>query len=131
MSLGQNDEAFQQLETCYQNHAQDPATCNSLKLMDTYSKFVTFTTPTTSLKLDKNEAELLRPYIQSEMERAMATYDKKYRMKLERPVQVEVYPNHEDFAVRTMGMPGLGALGVTFGYVVAMDSPSGRKPGTF
>ena len=32
------------------------------------------------------------------------------------PVQVEVYPDHEDFAVRTMGMPGLGALGVTFGY---------------
>ena len=28
-------------------------------------------------------------------------------------------------------MPGLGALGVTFGYVVAMDSPSGRKPGSF
>jgi hypothetical protein len=46
-------------------------------------------------------------------------------------VQVEVYPDHEDFAVRTMGMPGLGALGVTFGYVVAMDSPSGRPPGTF
>jgi hypothetical protein len=46
-------------------------------------------------------------------------------------VQVEVYPDHEDFAVRTMGLPGLGALGVTFGYVVAMDSPSGRKAGTF
>jgi hypothetical protein len=30
-----------------------------------------------------------------------------------------------------MGMPGLGALGVTFGNVVAMDSPSGRKPGEF
>src|SRR5258708_35380443 len=30
-----------------------------------------------------------------------------------------------------MGMPGLGALGVTFGEVVAMDSPSGRKPGEF
>jgi tetratricopeptide (TPR) repeat protein len=131
MRLGQNDEAFQQLETCFHNEFQDAATRNSLKLMDTYSKFVTFTTPTTSLKLDKKEAELLRPYIQSEIERAMATFDKKYRMKLERPVQVEVYPNHEDFAVRTLGMPGLGALGVTFGYVVAMDSPSGRKPGTF
>jgi cellulose synthase operon protein C len=47
------------------------------------------------------------------------------------PVQLEVYPDHEDFAVRTMGMPGLGALGVTFGEVVAMDSPSGRKPGDF
>ena len=52
-------------------------------------------------------------------------------MTLPGPVQVEVYPNHEDFAVRTMGMPGLGALGVTFGEVVAMDSPSARKPGDF
>ena len=42
-----------------------------------------------------------------------------------------MYPDHEDFAVRTMGMPGLGALGVTFGQVVAMDSPSARKPGDF
>jgi hypothetical protein len=30
-----------------------------------------------------------------------------------------------------MGMPGLGALGVTFGEVIAMDSPSARKPGDF
>ena len=52
-------------------------------------------------------------------------------MRLPRPVQVEVYPDHEDFAVRTMGMPGLGALGVTFGEVVAMDSPSARRPGDF
>jgi tetratricopeptide (TPR) repeat protein len=131
MRLGLNDEAYQQLETCFNNQFQDAATRNSLKLMDTYKNFVTFTTPTTSLKLDKKEAELLRPYFQSEMERAMATYEKKYKLKLEKPVQVEVYPNHEDFAVRTLGMPGLGALGVTFGYAVAMDSPSGRPPGTF
>ena len=131
MRLGLNDEAYQQLETCFRNEFQDAATRNSLKLMDTYKNFVTFTTPTTSLKLDKKEAELLRPYFQSEMDRAIATYEKKYRLKLEKPVQVEVYPNHEDFAVRTLGMPGLGALGVTFGYAVAMDSPSGRKPGTF
>jgi tetratricopeptide (TPR) repeat protein len=30
-----------------------------------------------------------------------------------------------------MGMPGLGALGVTFNTVIAMDSPSGRPPGSF
>lgn len=131
MRLGQNDEAYKQLETCYHNDFQDAATRNSLKLMDSYQNFVTFTTPTTILKLHKKEAELLRPYFQSEMDRAMATYEKKYRLKLEKPVQVEVYPDHEDFAVRTLGMPGLGALGVTFGYSVAMDSPSGRKPGSF
>ena len=131
MRLGQNEEAYKQLEICFNNDFQDAATRNSLKLMDSYKNFVTFTTPTTILKLHKKEAELLRPYFQSEMERAMATYEKKYKLKLEKPVQVEVYPDHEDFAVRTLGMPGLGALGVTFGYAVAMDSPSGRKPGTF
>ena len=131
MRLGQNDEAYKQLKICFDNDYRDHATTNSLTLMDSYKNFVTFTTPTTILKLHKKEAELLRPYFQSEMERAMATYEKKYKLKLEKPVQVEVYPDHEDFAVRTLGMPGLGALGVTFGYAVAMDSPSGRKPGTF
>ncbi|MEO8593599.1 MAG: tetratricopeptide repeat protein [Candidatus Solibacter sp.] len=131
MRLGQNEEAYKELELCFNNEFQDKATRNSLKLMDSYKNFETFTTPTTVLKLHKKEAELLRPYFQSEMDRAMATYEKKYRLKLEKPVQVEVYPDHEDFAVRTLGMPGLGALGVTFGYSVAMDSPSGRKPGTF
>jgi hypothetical protein len=69
--------------------------------------------------------------MQADLHTIIATYEKKYRMKLPAPVQVEVYPNHEDFAVGTMGMPGLGALGVTFGEVVAMDSPSARKPGEF
>jgi tetratricopeptide (TPR) repeat protein len=131
MRLGQNDEAYQQLKTCFDNGYQSDATKNSLVLMDSYKKFVTFTTDRTILKLDRKEADLLRPYIESEMRRAIDTYEKKYRMKLTQPVQVEVYPDHEDFAVRTLGMPGLGALGVTFGYVIAMDSPSGRKPGTF
>lgn len=73
----------------------------------------------------------MRPYFEAEMKKVIATYEKKYKFKLEHPVQVEVYPDHDDFAVRTMGMPGLGALGVTFGYSIAMDSPSGRPPGDF
>ncbi len=94
--------------------------------MDRYKNFVTFETPHAILKLRKKEAELLRPYFEAEVERSITTYEKKYKMKLDRKVQVEVYPDHDDFAVRTLGMPGLGALGVTFGYAIAMDSPSGR-----
>jgi tetratricopeptide (TPR) repeat protein len=99
--------------------------------MDSYKNFVTFRTASTIVRLHKKEAEVLRPYVESELQRAIRTFEKKYEMKLERPVQLEMYPDHEDFAVRTLGMPGLGALGVTFGYVVAMDSPSGRPPGSF
>ena len=131
MRLGQEDEPFKQLEMCYNNGYRDAQTVNSLRLLDSYKNFVTYKENGTILRLRKNEAELLHPYFAAELQRIIATYDKKYKMKLTGPVQVEVYPDHEDFAVRTMGMPGLGALGVTFGQVVAMDSPSARKPGDF
>ncbi len=131
MRFGKNDEARQNLEAAFDAGYKDPATTNTLRLMDTYKNYETFTTPTTVLKLQKKEAALLRPYFQEQLDKAMAVYEKKYKFKLKEPVQIEVYPAHEDFAVRTMGMPGLGALGVTFGQVVAMDSPSGRKPGDF
>jgi tetratricopeptide (TPR) repeat protein len=115
----------------YQNGFTDSATSNSLTLLDSYKNFKFYETPTTILKLHKKEAELLKPYFEAELKKCLETYEKKYKLHIDRPVQLEVYPDHEDFAVRTMGMPGLGALGVTFGYIVAMDSPSGRKPGSF
>ena len=131
MRLGNEQEARQQLEECYNANYKSYETVNSLRLLDKYKDFVTYKTPTFILRLDKKEADLLRPYFETEIERNMAAYEKKYQMKLNDLLQVEVYPDHEDFAVRTMGMPGLGALGVTFNQVIAMDSPSGRPPGSF
>jgi tetratricopeptide (TPR) repeat protein len=131
MRLGQEEEPRKQLELAYENGYRNPATVNSLRLLDTYKNFNTTRDTTTIVRLDKKESDLLEPYVQQELHTILETYSKKYKMTLPAPVQVEVYPNHEDFAVRTMGMPGLGALGVTFGEVVAMDSPSGRKPGDF
>ncbi len=131
MRLGKEDEPYKELELSYNNDYRDAATVNSLRLLDSYKSFDTIRDDTTILRLNKTESAQLLPYMQSELHVILATYQKKYRMTLPGPVQVEVYPNHEDFAVRTMGMPGLGALGVTFGEVVAMDSPSARKPGDF
>jgi tetratricopeptide (TPR) repeat protein len=131
MRLGKNEEARQQLELCYTNDYRDAATVNTLRLMDSYKNFVTFKDGNAIEVLNRKESDLLHPYVESELKRDIAAYEQKYKMKLDRPVQVEMYPDHEDFAVRTLGMPGLGALGVTFGYVIAMDSPSGRKPGSF
>ena len=131
MRVGQEKEPFEQLELAYNNGWTNAETTNSLKLLDSYKTFVTFRDDTTILRLRAKEADLLRPYFDAELHKSIATYEKKYGVKLPAPVQLEVYPDHEDFAVRTMGMPGLGALGVTFGEVVAMDSPSGRKPGEF
>jgi tetratricopeptide (TPR) repeat protein len=136
MRLSQNDEAYKELRIAFNNGLQDSATTNTGKLLESYKNFVEFKTPTTVLKLGKKEAGLLRIYFQAEIDKCIATYEKKYKLKLDKPVTVEVYPDHDDFAVRALGMPGMGALGVTFtaksfGGAIAMDSPSGRRPGDF
>lgn len=134
MRLGQAPEAAKELELAYNNGYTDGATANSLKLLDSIQKnFVTIKNGPMLLMFDKKQVDALTPYYEQVMKDAMTAYEKKYQMTLPGPVQVEVYPNHEDFAVRTLGLPGLGALGVTFGEVVAMDSPGSgpeeSKPG--
>src|SRR5262249_15150513 len=103
--LGQEAEAREQLEPCFKNHYGTSEVKNALRLLDSYKRLVTFKTDSTILRIDKKEAELLRPYIEPELKRVIATYEKKYKMKLDAPVHLDVYANHEDMVVRTVGMP--------------------------
>ncbi len=135
MRLGKDVEAKAALDQAWSDNFQDKPTQNTLNLLSIYKDFDTFKTPTTVLRIPKKESALVRPYLQAELDEIIKTYEKKYKYHLNVPVQVEVYPNHEDFAVRTLGLPGIGALGVTFDNVIAMDSPTAadpqRGPGSF
>jgi Tfp pilus assembly protein PilF len=132
LRLGLDEEARQELERSYNAHFSSPETRNALRFLDTVKDYDVLRGPHSVLVLYKKEAALLAPYIQPELEAAIAGYEKKYKMKLPGPVRLEVYPNHDDFIVRTIGLPGQGGLlGVTFNSVVAMDSPSARPPGEF
>ncbi len=131
MRLGHDEEARKLLVACYEAGETYPAVGNPLRLLDSYKNFRYIRRGNIVLKLHQKEADLLEPFVAAELERAMAFYEKRYQMRLDRPVQLEVYPDHEDFAVRILGMPGMGALGVTFVNVIAMDSPTSRKPGEY
>lgn len=131
MREGEDDAGRRHLEIAYGGDPYSAKTVNTLRLIDTFDRFETYASPRAIVRLDRDEADLLRPYVLGLTERAIEEFSRKYGFELERPVRVELYPNHDDFAVRTMAMPGIGLLGVTFGYVVAMDSPSGREPGAF
>jgi tetratricopeptide (TPR) repeat protein len=74
---------------------------------------------------------VLSPYAANLLEEAAAKLTAKYRFTPKGPIIIEIFNNHEDFAVRTLGIPGLGALGVCFGFVIAQDSPSARGAGEF
>jgi cellulose synthase operon protein C len=104
---------------------------NTLDLLDTYPRYVTTRTDRFELFLHGDEAGLLSLYMAELAEEAYDVLVRRYGAEPELPVRVEAYPRHADFSVRTVGLTGLGALGVAFGRILAMDSPSAREPGSF
>jgi hypothetical protein len=104
---------------------------NTLDLLDQLKKFRTIETPRFRLIAPPEEAELLATYLVPLLDEAYDSLAARYRYKPQGPVRLELYPQHADFSVRTMGIAGIGALGVSFGNLLAMDAPSARKRGEF
>lgn len=139
LRLGLIDEARTHLQAAYSGDPYSPTTVNSLRLLDRVGEFEVTENPVSvgqdsyqvRLRLHKKEADVLRPYAVDLTRRSIESFSQRYGFKLREPVMVEMYPDHDDFAVRVAALPGIGLLGVTFGYVVAMDSPAGRAKGDF
>jgi len=104
---------------------------NTLDLLDTYPEYVERAGPRTAMFLHRDEADLLALYMEPLMEEAIDSLSRHYDYRPNGPVRVEVFPRHADFSVRTVGLTGLGALGVSFGEQLVIDSPAARDPGEF
>ncbi len=133
-------EAQRHLATAYRGDPYSPQIVNTLRLIDSFENFVVSTHPPEEgqpydpgviLRLHKSESDVLERYVLALARKSIETFSERYDFTLKEPVVVELYPEHDDFAVRTSGLPGIGLLGVTFGHLVAMDSPSGRAEGDF
>jgi cellulose synthase operon protein C len=137
------DEAQQHLAVAYRGDPFSAPVVNTLRLIDSFGNYVVSPhEPDTKmqgavpnkgsiLRLNKKEAPVIEPYVLDLVNRTIATYTKRYGFELKQPVVVELYPQHDDFGVRVAGLPGIGLLGVTFGYLVAMDSPARHADSDF
>jgi tetratricopeptide (TPR) repeat protein len=83
------------------------------------------------IRLDREDADALEPYVIDLSIKAVQLFSERYNFTLQSPMVVELYHDHDDFGVRTVSTPGIGLLGVTFGYLTAMDSPKARAAGDF
>ena len=140
--LGQNylrlnniNDAIRHVNISYEGDAFNPMTVNMLRLLDTFNEdFVAISYPDPPagplpefiLRLHRDETNVLKNYAQKLSKDSIDLYSARYNFTPQEPIIVEIYPNHEDFVVRSIGMPGVGILGVTFGYLFAMDSPTGH-----
>ena len=135
LRLNQVPQAQEHIRIAFEGDAFNPKTINMLRLLDTFvDDMVSLSFPNPpegpfpklTLRLDKTETDVLTDYARDLAEASIDLYTERYRFTPKAPIIVEIYPNHEDFVVRSIGMPGVGILGVTFGYLFSMDSPTAQ-----
>ena len=132
LRTGDEPGARRALETSFKADPFDVITFNSLALLDTVDKFVTFREGDLVVRLHPDEAAIMGEFVMPLAQQALQALSKQWQFTPRGPILIEMFPKHDDFAVRTLGLPGfLGALGACFGRVVTLDSPRARPPGQF
>ena len=131
LRLGQMEAGRAAVEKAFKGDPFNIWAKNTLDLLDSMATFRETKRGPFVIKAAAKESDLLGPYAANLLEEAAAKLTAKYRFTPKGPITVEIFQNHEDFAVRALGIPGLGALGVCFGPVIAQDSPSAREAGEF
>jgi tetratricopeptide (TPR) repeat protein len=126
--IGQEKEGTDILETAFKGDDVNLWAGNTLNLLDRLAAdYDRFQTPHFEVKLEKKESAALKPYVTDLLEKAYKTLTAKYNFTPQGPLSFEMFPNHNDFEVRAVGLTGLGALGVCFGNLFVMDSPTARE----
>jgi cellulose synthase operon protein C len=132
LRTGDEPGARAALESSFEIDPFDKVTYNLLAMLDKLDKFETVRDGDLVVRMSKDEAAVLGEYATALAHQALATLSARYEFTPRGPILIEIFPRHDDFAVRNLGLPGMiGALGACFGRVVTMDSPKARPPGEF
>ncbi|MGD2172837.1 MAG: tetratricopeptide repeat protein, partial [Gammaproteobacteria bacterium] len=131
LRLGKMDAGRENLERSFAGDPFNVWIKNTLQLADSFDDYRETHRGHFRILLHGKESELLDDYVQEIAEKAFERFVERYRYRPESPIRVELYPEHADFSVRSVGLAGVGLLGVCFGPVVAMDSPAARERGAF
>lgn len=76
------------------------------------------------LRVSKEEEKVLVPLVLPMVQAEWRELTKRYGFVPPTPLTIELYREPDNYAVRTVGLPNLAALGVTFGRVVTGRSPA-------
>ena len=131
LRTGDIEAGRKSLEAAFTGDPYDVWVKNTLDLLDTFGNYEIVASDHFRFMIEKTEAKLMGPYLADLGERAFSTFSQRYGYVPPTPIRLEMYRSHAEFSVRTVGLSGLGALGVSFGATLAMDSPAARDFGPF
>jgi tetratricopeptide (TPR) repeat protein len=128
LRLGDESTGWTMAEEVYQADEYNVLAYNLLNLRDSMAGLKTLSDEGFVVRMDELEAAVYGKRVLKLLQRAKSQLCQKYGIELTEPVTVELFPNQQDFAVRTFGMPGGdGFLGVCFGNVITANSPRASR----
>jgi tetratricopeptide (TPR) repeat protein len=129
LRLGDENQGWKLADEVHTHDAYNIEAYNLSNLHDHLSEFTTLDAGGFVVRMDKSEADIYGDVVIEFLQEARTRLCEKYGLQLDKPVVVELFPNQQDFAVRTFGMPGgEGFLGVCFGNVITANSPNAQRP---
>jgi len=130
--LGEEKEAQALLERAFERDSYNVLAGNLLNLFDDFVKYDTIRTAHFLIRLHRDDEPIIGATASTLCEAAYKSMASRYNVTLPNPILVEIFPKHDDFAVRCFGLPGAQVfLGICFGRLIAMDSPRAREQGDF
>lgn len=124
---GDEEEGRRVLRLAFEQDPYNVFTFNSLELFDRLDKtHTTIETDGFIIRLHGDEVAASARYVVALCKEARARLGAKYGAFPEQ-VLVELFPEHADFSARSVGLPGIPALGVCFGNVVTVLSANERE----
>jgi tetratricopeptide (TPR) repeat protein len=127
LRLGKEDEGWRLAAEVFEEDQYNVVSFNLVTLRDHLQKFTTLKSDHFLVRMDPREAQIYGDRVMRLLERARVKLADRYGVEITEPVTVEIFPQQQDFAIRTFGLPGgAGFLGVCFGPVVTVNSPASR-----
>ncbi len=83
------------------------------------------------MRIPAREVGVLKHYLPALLEDSFRVLGAKYGFEVATPIHVDAFDRPEDFSVRSIGVPGLPALGVCFGQVITLLGPTALPLGAF
>ncbi len=124
LRLGRDEEGWALIREVREADPYDVEVYNLMLLHDQLEQFETLKAGRFIVRLPPDEAAIYGPRVLELLAEADRWLGRSYGYRPDGPVVVDFFPEQQDFAVRTLGIPGgLGIVGACFGNVIAMNSP--------
>lgn len=134
MNRGQTDEALKQFRIGQIKSKKwgDVRRDNWIQVLSEWMpKFKTIETANFKIRMPLQEWHVMQHYLPDLLEESHDVLTRKYGFEVERPTYADSFHRSDDFSVRSVGSPGLPALGVCFGNTITLLGPTAKPLGQF